>query len=313
MVQKSVAFLLMAIVVAFCSCQSGESSFLEDQAGILTDNEKQKVVDYNEVLLSELDIHFKLIILGSAADNIDQTAAVLFGELGSQTGRAKGLLYLVDPFGEQVRIEVGYDLEQVFTDSFTGFVEDKQMVPFFERGKVGVGVLAATELFVSRMIRAVDGHAFDPGIELADLSYYSGGGGAKTAVIFGSKELHEKPVSENSYTAQSSPGLALKEYMKVLQRREKDPNLALFTPETRGFFSKWVVTDAQQANELHALEKSGPGKTFVSGDLAVIRFPVEQRTQAPYFLQKGPEGWMLDFWTMTNVIRMNHKNMWFFQ
>jgi uncharacterized protein len=70
------------------------------------------------------------------------------------------------------------------------------------------------------------------------------------------------------------------------------------------------VTDAQQNNELRAMEKSTPYKVIISGDFAVIRYPITHRTQAPYFLQKGEQGWMLDFWSMNQVIRMNHKNMW---
>lgn len=42
----------------------------------------------------------------------------------------------------------------------------------------------------------------------------------------------------------------------------------------------------------------------------MIRYGVNYRTNPPYFLQNGPGGWMLDFWTMSQVIRMNHKNQW---
>lgn len=77
------------------------------------------------------------------------------------------------------------------------------MVPFFKVGKVGIGVVAATELFVSRVQRSIAGEQFDPSQEIGD--------------------------------------------------------------------------------------------------------------QPPYFFRKGADGWMLDFWTMSNVIRMNHKNYYHFK
>ena len=74
-----------------------------------------------------------------------------------------------------------------------------------------------------------------------------------------------------------------------------------------------MVTDGQQDNELRTLEKSTPEKIVVSGEYAVIRYPASHRTQAPYFLRKGDNGWMLDMATMSQVVRMNHRNMWMFK
>ena len=65
------------------------------------------------------------------------------------------------------------------------------MVPFFKVGKVGIGVVAATELFVSRVQRSIAGEQFDPSQEIADQRYFSGGGGAKVSVDIGSGE-HDK-------------------------------------------------------------------------------------------------------------------------
>ena len=305
--------LTLFLVSGMLACDSGDTPFLDDRANILTDSEKQAIISYNEVLLSELDIHFKLIILRSAAEDINEMAVALFDDLGAETSGAKGLLYLVDPKGEQVRIEVGYDLEHIFTDGFVGYIEEKQMVPFFEIGSVGTGVTAGTELFVSRVMRAGVGDSLDLKVEHAEQKHYSGGGGAKTDVVIGIKDGPDKTEYAVPFDAQFSPEQALEVYKVVLRTHQKDPHLGLFTPETREFFEKWVVTDAQQDNELRALERFSPEKITISGDRAVIRFSVRDRTQAPYFLQRGSKGWMLDFWTMTNVIRMNHKNMWFFK
>ncbi len=76
-------------------------------------------------MLEDFDIHFLLIILAESPADINQAAADLFGDLDSATHGAKGLLFLVDLSGRQVRIEVGYDLESYFPDIFIGYLEEK--------------------------------------------------------------------------------------------------------------------------------------------------------------------------------------------
>ena len=70
---------------------------------------------------------------------------------------------------------------------------------------------------------------------------------------------------------------------------------------------------AQQANELQGLNTVAPERVLTNDSLAVIRFPVSERTHPPYFFTKTDDGWQLDFWTMSQTIQMNHKNMWHFR
>ena len=100
--------------------------------------------------------------------------------------------------------------------------------------------------------------------------------------------------------------------MRLLRHKIKDPNLALYTPKTRKFLSGWVVTDAQQDNELRGLERAVIDKVTIAGNRAVIRFPADQRTLPPYFLENNGNGWAFDFAAMSALIQMNHKNMWHF-
>ncbi len=302
--------VVMLVAVTMISCSDDEPVFLQDQAGMLSAQQKEQITDYHQRLLAELGIHFKLIITAVSPHDINRTAAELFEDLGVQTGSARGLLYLVDPNGEKVRIEVGYDLESLFTDAFTGYIEEKQMVPFFETGRVATGVLAATELFVSRLLGT------DESVPVLEVSgrqnYYSGGGGAVTAVEIGIKRASDKKDTDVDVRAQASPEEALAAYVSVLKAHIKNPQLGLYTPETRIFLADWVVTDAQQDNELRDIEKGVPEKIIIEGERAVIRYSVKERTRAPFFLQKGAAGWMFDFKTMAEVIRMNHKNKWHF-
>ena len=144
--------------------------------------------------------------------------------------------------------------------------------------------------------------------------HLSGGGGAKTDIMVGD-HLLEKPASPvaHNFGPQATPMQALERYKQVLRQHIKDPDLGLYSPRTREFLRQWVVTNAQQDNGLRGLEKAiQNAETVVEGSLAVIRFPVSDRQASPYFLEKDDQGWMLDFFSMNQLIRFNHKNQWHF-
>jgi len=87
-----------------------------------------------------MDIHIMAVLLEESPDDIDKEAANIFQEygVGGTTHGAKGVLFLIDPAGKQVRIEIGYDLEPIFTDGVTGYIERRQMTPFFlKKGRQG--------------------------------------------------------------------------------------------------------------------------------------------------------------------------------
>ena len=119
-----ILFLLLLLPLSGCSPDT-PPAFLNDRANLLTVEEREHLVAYNRALLEDLDIHFKLVILDRESPDINTEAAEIFGDLGKETRAAKGLLFLVDPYGEQVRIEVGYDMEPVFPDLFVGYLESR--------------------------------------------------------------------------------------------------------------------------------------------------------------------------------------------
>ena len=304
---------LLCCLVLLSSCTNDERNYVDDQAGLLDAQARQRIVALSRALLKDFNIHSKVMVLAQPSADINRDAAELFGDLGRTTGTARGLLFLVDPLGKQIRIEVGHDLEDVFPDIFVAAVERGQMTPFFAQNRVGAGIEATEELLVTRLQRAKEGKPFDPEMEVARLSHYSGGGGARTRAVIGGGTL-EKTVAAapGAWLPQSSPEQSLALYMRLLRDKIKDPNLALFTPHSRQFFARWVVTDAQQDNELHRLERAKIDKVVIAGNRAVIRFPLSDRTQPPYFLQQDGNGWAFDFAAMNDAIRMNHQNMWHF-
>lgn len=307
-----VPLLLLATLLTGCPNRQ-ELPLVDDRAGLLAAERVARLMAYHDRLLRDLDIHFQLTVLNESPGDLDRAAVELFERLrlGETTGGARGVLLLVDPRGGQVRLEIGYDLEGIFPDGFVGYIEREQLTPFFAADRVADGIEATVELLVGRALGEVPAD-YRGGVELEHLS---GGGGARSAVAIGSGAEAKAAVADpEHFAAQPSPRATLERYLEVLREKVKDPELGLYTPETRVFFAKWLVTDAQQNNERKTLEANLPAaEERIAGDLAVLRFPVDNRQAAPYLFRQAAEGWQLDMAAMSRLIGFNHKNQWFFR
>lgn len=308
----SCIFIGFVILVALtgCSQDAPSRSLVQDRPGILLAAQQERLQTFQQLLYAEQDIEFMLVILDRAAADLDKLAQELFEEqaLGQKTAGARGLLLVVDPFSEQARIEVGYDLEGLFPDGFIAGLEYDQMLPFFQQNRIGPGVEALTELLVARLL--------DQGEEQLDRrragEHLSGGGGARISTS--GSAAQSRSALPGTYLPQATPLATLGVYRHVLADRSKDPELEIYTPESRRFFRNWLVTDAQQQNALKELDRGFMvAEVRQQEELAVIRFPVENRQVAPYFLRWSAAGWQLDFAEMNRSIGFNHRNQWHFR
>ena len=86
--------------------------------------------------------------------DIREYAVKLFENHGrgiGQRGRDNGVLVVLAVKDRQVRVEVGYDLEQFITDGFAGEISRQYMAPAFRRGAYGDGLLAGVARLVDRI------------------------------------------------------------------------------------------------------------------------------------------------------------------
>lgn len=316
----SAIFLVSFILCVGCTKNNNSSGlkFVNDQAGILSKAEKDHITELNNALLRDMDIHIMVIVIKKRSEDIDNEAVKLFEEynIGRTTKGAKGVLFLIDPSGKQVRVEIGYDLESIFTDSFTGYIERRQMTPFFQAHKVGPGIEATVELLVGKALGKIAGADYvTPEDKKQTGQFLSGGGGARVDVKIGyvSTDKKASPLAKN-YSSQPSVKDTLEKYKEVLRLHIKDPDLGIYTPKSRKFFSNWVVTDAQQDNELRNINSAISTAEIITKDnLGVIRFSPDRRQASPFFLLKDSKGWMIDFASMNKLIGFNHKNQWHFR
>lgn len=315
--------LSLFFITIFTGCTDNNDSspknagmeFVSDQAALLSKAEKNHIKQLGSALLRDMDIHIMAVVLKESPDDINNKAVKLFQEfgVGRTTNGAKGVLFLIDPLGKQVRIEIGYDLEPIFTDGFTGYIERRQMAPFFQANKVGPGIEATVELLVGKALGKIETLNYTkPKNKQQTVRFLSGGGGSRLDVEIGSRNIEKEasPLAKK-YQAQPSVKDTVDKYIEILHLHIKDPELGIYTPETRKFFSDWVVTDAQQDNELQVINSAmSTANIFTKDNLAVISFSYDLRQASPFFLEKGSQGWMLDFASMSKLIGFNHKNQW---
>jgi uncharacterized protein len=68
-----------------------------------------------------------------------------------QKGEDNGLLFIVAPKDRQVRFEVGYGLEPVFTDTLSFLILQERVLPKFKAGQMEAGVLDGARAAIQQL------------------------------------------------------------------------------------------------------------------------------------------------------------------
>jgi uncharacterized protein len=279
--------LVAALLLALAACEPAEN--LDDQAGLLTDDERRRLSTYHDFLRQDHGIAYQVVTATGLGDinafAVERFEALAVGERG-EAGR--GLLLVIDAEADLVRLEVGYALEGVYPDAFIAYVEQRQMVPFFRAGRVADGILATSELIIARAQRA----EADAGFEGEAWMTGSGGAGATTAAEIGTgRTLPQRQTASGEFAAGRTPFDTLAAYLAAMRARNGP---------------------AQMDNVLRSYRRCGTGSLRRDGDLAVIRYPIDQRLCAPWFFRQLDDGWALDLTMMQRVIRFGRDNSWHF-
>lgn len=309
--------LLLASVLGLAAqvAHAAADGAVDDGAALMTADQRARVGEQHGYLLQDYDIDYRVVTANDVGD-INQFAVRRFAELavGEASSTGRGLLLVIDPAQDRVRLEVGYALEGVFPDAFVAYVEHRQMVPFFRADRVADGILAATELVVTRAQRAAANAGFGGEAWMAG----SGGGGATVDAAIGEGWTNETDVGASAATWATAPGHSPEEtlgrYLSAMAERNGDPDLTFYTAETRRMLRNWVMTPAQMTNVARTYRRCTPepARSAASGDLAVIRYPVSQRQCAPWFFRRDESGWALDLTMMQRAIRFGRSNAWHF-
>jgi uncharacterized protein len=309
---SSISLLLVAALTwAWLQFAAADTPLVDDEAGLLSGEQRERIALYHAFLLSDYDIDYRLVTVRDSGDIVGFGAERFQAlDVGSMSEAGRGLLLVIDPEQDRVRLEVGHALEGVYTDAFVAYIETRQMVPFFQAERIADGVLATTELIVAQAQEATARSGFDaaPGVS------GSGGAGATARARIGQPDAPVPGQDRSTLAAGASPAETLKAYFDAMRDRDGRTQLDLYSGATQRMLSNWVMTPAQMDNVLRTYRSCTPEAAKVSPDRlhAVIRYAPAQRQCSPWFFALEQGKWKLDFTVMQEAIRFGRDNSWRF-
>jgi uncharacterized protein len=314
---KMMMLLILSVMVTRCAnaaevdiAKSCREQRVCDLSNLLSPEQARSVSEYHQALLERYDIDLRVVI-SSYLGELGPKAVAVFKDLniGEKSTTRKGVLLVIDPGQDKVRMEVSAGLDAVYTDGFVTYLQNRQMVPFFTAARVADGVMATTELIVDRAQKAAKNEEFvNPDVLPKNLAI---GAGAQTTASIG-KGYQASSGGADVTGAGMSPLDVVAAYHQALSQGNASPSLSIYSRATQNMKKSWVVTPAQMRMELSMYQSCQIDKVAVAGQMAFVRYGVRQRQCAPYFLVKEDGEWKLDFSTMMQVIRFNIDNKWHF-
>jgi uncharacterized protein len=303
--------VLVAASLCLASCAKQEPLpivFVDDRAALLTDGEEDSISRYHALLLRQHDIDYRVLTVLEAPD-LSSLAVERFAEagVGGLSDTRRGLLLVVDAGRQRVRLEVSRELEGEFVDSFVAYIESEQMAPYFAAGRVGDGILATTELIVSRSQEAVTGHVVPSHPGPAS----STGAGAEVSAPLDSG--YRRPTARASVetTAGADPLGTVATYLGAMAAHDARPDLDVYTPGTRSMLAGHVVTRAQMDNLVRTYGKCPAPRVREHEGFAIVDHPGAGAACAPWLLARGADRlWRLDLLTMQRALRFDSRNHW---
>jgi uncharacterized protein len=125
--------------------------FLNDYENILSTDEEIEAVlrGFEEETSVEIAV---VTVEDFDGMSIEEFAERLFSEWGiGKKDKDNGVLIVVSATQRQSRIEVGYGLESVLTDGYTGRVQDEAMIPYFKDDEFDRGIKQGLTLMMQKI------------------------------------------------------------------------------------------------------------------------------------------------------------------
>lgn len=149
---KSIFLLAILIPVnSFAYTSPGKATgYVNDFANVMSPETKINLETSLSNLNSSNNIKIAVVTIPSLGDeNIETYAVKLFEEwkIGNK-GLDNGALLLVSMGDRKVRIEVGYGLESVLTDTQSNYIIQKIIIPEFKNGQYEQGIVAGANAIV---------------------------------------------------------------------------------------------------------------------------------------------------------------------
>ena len=290
---------------------SGSNSTIFDTAHIL-DDIKSSTAKHLALIQKDYAIEAMIVTLPSLppSHTIESLAAEIFSnwQIGATTG-GRGLLLLLSAKEKLIKIEVSYELEDVFTDIFCGYIEDKQLKAYFLSDQVGIGLVAVMEEIEqrSRIKHQQDYTAAQ--VDQLDTELLSGGAGAKRQL----SDYREEEVAAVglNFPPGHTPDDAWQTLIRSWENKVRDPNLGVYTEVTRLAYRDFKNLPDSRYEEDVATYKNKPYEVIQNETYAVIFFGKKKGwDNAPFLFCRTAAGWQFDIVHQRKYVRMGRNPRW---
>lgn len=288
-----------------------EDKLIYDYAGILSDAQ-----EYTQRYLLTINKQFQIEALVVSVPSLDgqYTIQSLATEIFEswrigENYNGRGILLLLANEEKQVKLEVSMELEDVFTDAFTGYAEDMQLRPYFTSGQIGVGLIAVMEeIEIRAQLKDQGGYTVKKIVQL-DTQFLSQGAGAVSNL----KEYSQSEVSKGnwSYPAGATPEDAWRVLVQTYRDKVRDPNLGVYTEIGKLAFEDYQnLTDSYYEGE-YKKYRNKEYQILRDKDYAVVYFGNNDGWEnAPFLLSRTEEGWKFDLSHQRKYVRMGQNPKW---
>ncbi len=294
------------------------AELLYDYAGLLTAAE-ESVNRYLTSIKDNYQIEAIIVTLKHAPSSasIEDFAASLMSawKIGKSYG-GRGVLLILLEEQSAVKLEVSYELEDVFTDLFTGHIEDKQLRPHLLGGSLGTGLVAVMEELEHRAQIKHLGSYTKASITELDRDLLSGGGGAV-------RDLESYAAASAKNAQQPTPNLAhshLKrggdtplEAFKIMadkwSGKHSYPERDIYTELTKAAYASYGMgtqdaPDARTRDEGLKLA-SKTAKVNQRGRYALVHFgETKGWDNSPFMFFQTDTGWKFDIASQRKYVTM---------
>ncbi|MEJ2057098.1 MAG: TPM domain-containing protein [Desulfofustis sp.] len=306
--------LLVVTVLIACGEAANEQRagrLLIDRAGVLEDI-SESTLNYLTHIRDDYQVEIVLATLPEIEpdERLSQLTAHLFSEwdVGRRYG-GRGLLLILADKEKEVRIEVGSELEHVFTDLFTGYIETKQLTSYYRSGQLNIGLLAVLEEIEARAQLVSLDKVDSDRIRERDEMFLSGGGGADLTLeaLPETAEIN----SDRSYPAGETPDDAWQTLIRSWRERNRNPDIGVYTPLTRLIYRAFTNQPERRFEEDVRTWGNKPYEIIEDGDYAVVYFGNRKGWEnAPFLFCRTAEGWQFDMVHQRKLVRMGRAPAW---
>jgi tetratricopeptide (TPR) repeat protein len=222
----------------------------------------------------------------------------------------RGLLLLLVGDAKKVKLEVSYELEDVFTDAFSGYVEDLQLGPYYRAGDVGTGLIAVMELLEQRAQIKNQGEYTPEQIKKADAELLAGGAGAARDLASYANQMPKPLASQALGKGARSPAEAWEIMLLKWSGEGEKIDVDVYTQMTRLAMGDPENPDSRALSALDYWRNTDY-QVLTDGQHAVIWFgAIDGWNNAPFLFCNTGAGWKFDIVHQRRLVVMAEAPKW---